>query len=118
MRHGKHKFKLGVSPSHRKALIKNLAVELIDHGRIRTTLTRSKALKSYVEKLVTLAKEDTVSNRRQAFKKLSNKKAVQTLFTEVAPKMKERKGGYTRVMRFADTRVGDGSKMGLIEFVD
>ncbi len=118
MRHQKHKYKLGVNPSHRVSLIKNLASEVIDHGQIKTTVTRCKAIKGYVEKLVTLAKVDTVANRRQALKKLNNKDAVTKLFTEVAPKFKERNGGYTRIMRLADNRVGDNSKMAYIAFVD
>ena len=116
MRHGKHKFKLGVNPAHRKAMVRNLASELIDHGKIKTTHTRCKAISSYVEKLVTIAKEDTVANRRLAFKKLNNKKAVQNLF-ELAPKYKERNGGYTRIIKLADGRVGDNAKMSYISFV-
>lgn len=118
MRHSKHKYKLGVNPSHRKSLIKNLAVEIIDHGKIKTTQVKAKAVKGYVEKLVTLAKEDSVHNRRLAFKKLNNKMAVAKLFAEVAPKFKERNGGYTRITKLADARVGDASKMGFISFVD
>ena len=118
MRHKKHKHKLNVDPSHRKAMIKNLSVELIDHGKIKTTQARSKALKSYVEKLVTIAKEDTVHNRRTAFRKLNNKEAVTKLFNEVAPKFKERPGGYTRIVKLADGRVGDCAKMSYISFVE
>jgi large subunit ribosomal protein L17 len=118
MRHQRHKYKLGVSPSHRKSMIKNLATEVIDHGMIKTTHTRCKAIKGYVEKLVTLAKNDTVANRRLAYKKLNNKAAVTKLFTEVAPKFKERPGGYTRIMKLSDTRVGDNSKIAYIAFVD
>lgn len=118
MRHQKQKYKLGVSPSHRGSMIKNLAIEIIDHGQIKTTHTRAKAVKGYVEKLITLAKVDSVANRRLAFKKLNNKAAVQALFTEVAPKFKERNGGYTRIMRMADNRVGDNAKMAYIALVD
>lgn len=118
MRHSKHKYKLGVNPSHRKSLIKNLAIEVIDHGKIKTTQTKAKAVRGFVEKLVTLAKEDSVHNRRLAFRKLNNKDAVTKLFTEVAPKFKERNGGYTRIVKLADARVGDASKMGYISFVD
>ncbi|MBI99952.1 MAG: 50S ribosomal protein L17 [Nocardioides sp.] len=118
MRHSKHKYKLGVTPSHRKSLMRNLAISMIDHGKIKTTQTKAKALKGYVEKLVTLAKEDTVHNRRQAFSKLNNKDAVTKLFAEVGPKFKERNGGYTRIIKLADGRVGDASKMGFISFVD
>lgn len=118
MRHSKHKFKLGVTPSHRKSMMRNLAIEVIDHGKIKTTHTKAKAIQGYVEKLVTLAKVDTVHTRREAFKKLNNKDAVVKLFTEVAPKFKERNGGYTRITKLADKRLGDASKMGYISFVD
>ena len=97
--------------------MRNLASEIIDHGKIKTTQTKAKAIKPYVEKLVTLQK-DTVHNRREAFKKLNNKDAVTKLFTEVAPKFKERNGGYTRIVKLADKRLGDASKMGYIFFVD
>lgn len=118
MRHSKHKYKLGVTPSHRKSLIRNLAIEVIDHGKIKTTQTKAKAVQIYVERLVTLAKVDSVHNRRQAFKKLNNKDAVTKLFADVAPKFVERKGGYTRIVKLADQRLGDASKMGYISFVD
>ena len=118
MRHSKHKYKLGVNPSHRQALMKNLAVEIIDHGKIKTTHTKAKAVKGYVEKIVTLAKVDSVHNRRLAFKKLNNKSAVTKLFAEVGPKFKERNGGYTRIVKLADARLGDATKMGYISFVD
>lgn len=118
MRHSKHKFKLGVTPSHRKAMIRNLAIEIIDHGKIKTTHTKAKAIQGYVEKLVTLAKVDSVHTRREAFKKLNNKDAVTKLFADVAPKFKERNGGYTRIVKLADRRLGDASKMGYISFID
>ena len=118
MRHGKHKYKLGVVPSHRKSMMRNLAIELIDHGKIKTTQTRAKALRPYVEKLVTLAKEDSVANRRLAYSKLNNKDAVGKLFVNAAPKFKERNGGYTRIVKLADARLGDASAMGIISFVD
>ena len=118
MRHQKHKFRLGVSPAHRKLMVMNLASELIDHKKIKTTKSRCRAIQGYVEKLVTLAKNDTVANRRQAFKKLNNKRAVQALFNEVAPQFKERNGGYTRIMKLAEGRVGDNASMAYIAFVD
>ncbi|MEX0798379.1 MAG: 50S ribosomal protein L17 [Bacteriovoracaceae bacterium] len=118
MRHSKHKYKLGVTPSHRKALMRNLAISMIDHGKIKTSQTKAKALRGYVEKLVTLAKVDSVSNRRLAFQKLNNKEAVSKLFADVAPKFKERNGGYTRIVKLADGRVGDATKMGYISFLD
>ncbi len=118
MRHSKHKFKLGVTPSHRKSLMRNLAISVIDHGRIKTTHTKCKATQIYLEKLVTLAKVDSVHNRRLAFKKLNSKNAVTKLFADIGPKFKERNGGYTRIVKLADQRVGDASKMGYISFVD
>ncbi len=118
MRHAKHKYKLGVDPAHRKSMIRNLACEVIDHGKIKTTQTRAKALRGYVEKLVTLAKTDSLHNRRLAYQKLNNKDIVHKLFTEVAPKFKERNGGYTRITKLADRRLGDASKMGYISFVE
>lgn len=118
MRHQNHKYKLGVQPSHRKALLKNLAIELIDHGKIKSTHQKCKATQIFVEKLITAAKNDTVANRRLVFSKLNNKDAVTTLFEKVAPKFKERNGGYTRVLKLADGRVGDNASMSYISFVD
>ncbi|EQC52734.1 50S ribosomal protein L17 [Bacteriovorax sp. DB6_IX] len=118
MRHQKHKFKLGVSPSHRKSMVRNLVSEVIDHGMIKTTHTRAKAIQPVVEKLITIAKNDTVANRRLAFKKLNDKNAVSKLFSDVAPKFKERNGGYTRIMKLSDNRLGDNAKMAYIAFVD
>ncbi len=118
MRHAKHKYKLGVTPSHRKSIIRNLAIEIIDHGKIKTTQTRAKAVRIYVEKLVTLARVDSVHNRRLALSKLDNRDAVTKLFNDVAPKFKERNGGYTRIVKLADKRLGDASKMGYISFVE
>ena len=117
MRHGRHKYRVGSTPAHRRSLMKNLASEVIDHGKVKTTHVKCKAVQIYVEKLITLAKEDTVANRRLASARIQNKNAVAKLFTEVAPKYKERKGGYTRVIRLADGRVGDNSKMSFISLV-
>jgi len=118
MRHGNHKYKLGVKPQHRKALVQGLAMELIIHGKIKTTETKAKAIKPFVEKLVTLAKNDTIANRRLAFTKLNNKEAVAALFTNVAPKFKQRPGGYTRILKLAGGRVGDGAQEAFIAFVE
>jgi len=118
MRHGNHKYKLGVKPQHRKALVQGLANELITHGKIRTTETKAKAIKPFVEKLVTLAKIDTVANRRLAFTKLNNKDAVKALFVDVAPKFKQRPGGYTRILKLSEGRLGDGAKEAFIAFVE
>ncbi len=118
MRHQKKKYRIGTSPSHRRSLLRNLAIEVIEHESIKTTQTKCKAVRGYVEKLVTLAKVDTVANRRLAFSKLNNKDAVKKLFDDVGPRFKERAGGYTRVLKLADGRVGDNAQMGLIAFVD
>ena len=117
MRHKHHKYRVGNSPAHRVSLMRNLAVEVIDHGRIKTTHTKCMALRPYIEKLITIAKTDNVANRRLAFKKLNNKKAVADLFTNVAPKYKERPGGYTRILKLADSRVGDSAPMSYIALV-
>ena len=118
MRHQNKKFRIGTTPAYRKSLMRNLAIEVIDHGKIKTTHTKCKAIQPVVEKLITLAKEDTVANRRLAFSKLNNKNAVAKLFNEVAPKFKERNGGYTRIMKLADGRVGDNAKVSFIALVD
>lgn len=118
MRHGNHKYKLGVNPQHRKALVQNLCIELITHGKIKTTETKARAIKPVVEKLVTLAKNDTIANRRLAFTKLNNKEAVKALFDTVAPKFKQRPGGYTRLLKVAEPRLGDGAREAYIAFVE
>jgi large subunit ribosomal protein L17 len=118
MRHQNHKYKLGVKPAHRKSLMRNLASEVIDHGKIKTTHAKCKAVQIYVEKLITLAKVDTVANRRLASSRLGNKLAVQKLFSDVGPKFVQRPGGYTRILKLADGRVGDNAKMSLIALVD
>jgi large subunit ribosomal protein L17 len=117
MRHGRHKYRVGSTPAHRRSLMKNLAAEVIDHGKVKTTHVKCKAVQIYLEKLITLAKEDTVANRRLAAARIQNKNAVSKLFTEVGPKYKERKGGYTRVVKLADGRVGDNSKMSFLALV-
>lgn len=118
MRHGNHKYTLGVKPAHREAIIRNLAIEVIEHGKIKTTHARCMALRGYVEKLITLAKSDSVHNRRVAYSKLNNKDAVAQLFNTVAPKFKTRNGGYSRVIKIADGRVGDGAKMSYFSLVE
>ena len=118
MRHGNHRYKMGVKPQHRKALVQNLCIELISHGKIRTTETKAKAIKPFIEKLVTLAKNDTIANRRLAFTRLNNKGAVKALFDTVAPKFKQRPGGYTRLLKLAEGRLGDGAKEAYIAFVE
>ena len=118
MRHQNRKYRIGTNPSHRKSLMRNLAIEVIDHGKIKTTHAKCKAIQGFVEKLITLAKNDSVANRRLAFKKLNNKDAVKRLFDDVAPKFKERNGGYTRILKLADGRVGDNAKVSFIALVD
>src|SRR3989339_887613 len=114
MRHQNYKYNIGSSPAHRKALLRNLAAEIIDHGKIKTTHAKCKAVRVFLERLITIAKNDTLANRRLALKKLHSKNAVHKLFAEVAPKYKERAGGYTRVLQIADGRVGDNSQMSSI----
>lgn len=116
MRHRKAGRRLGRTTAHRKATMKNLALALFTHRAINTTLAKSKELRSFAEPLITLAKIDTVANRRRAFAALRDKDAVRTLFTEIAPAYAERPGGYTRILRLAQ-RQGDGSPMARIELV-
>lgn len=118
MRHKKHKYRLGVDSDHRRSLLRNLSKELIDHGKIKTTHARCMALRSYIEKLVTAAKVDNVANRRRVLSKLGSRGAVNNLFVNIAPKFVERKGGYTRILKLPDGRVGDGAKVSYIAFVE
>ena len=122
MKHGKKKFKsLSRSKSHRKALMGNLASELIKHKRIKTTLAKGKALRKYVEPILTRAKKDDTHNRRMAFHYLLNneqaKALVTELFREIGPKIADRPGGYTRVIKLPP-RQGDNAPMCYIELVD
>ena len=117
MRHRKAGRKLNRNSSHRKALLKNLAIALIEQDIIKTTLPKAKELRNVIEPLITLGKEDTVANRRLAFNKLRSDAAVAKLFTEIAVNAKERKGGYTRIIK-AGFRPGDKADMAYIELVD
>lgn len=117
MRHGKKDNHLGRTVTHRRALLSNLAVALIRHKRIRTTLAKAKALRRYVEPLVTRSKNDTQHSRRIVFSYLGHKEAVTELFREIGPKVAERPGGYTRIIRL-ENRTGDNAPMAFIEFVD
>ena len=117
MRHRKAGRKLIRNSSHRKALLKNLAIALIEQDIIKTTLPKAKELRKVIEPLITLGKEDTVANRRLAFNKLRSDAAVAKLFTEIAVNAKERKGGYTRIIK-AGFRPGDKADMAYIELVD
>lgn len=118
MRHRKHRHKLAVSPAHRKSMVRNLCISVIHSGAIKTTHARAKAVQPFLEKLITLAKKDSVANRRLAFSRLGSAVAVGKLFKEVAPRFKERKGGYTSVLKLADRRVGDHAKMSYLRFTD
>jgi len=117
MRHGKKGNHLGRQTAHRKAMLANMACSLIEHKRINTTVAKAKALKVFVEPLVTKCKEDTTHNRRIVFSRLRSKEAVSELFREVAPKVGDRPGGYTRVIKLG-SRLGDAAEMALIELVD
>ena len=117
MRHNKAINHLGRKSGHRKALLANMASSLILHKRINTTVAKAKALKSYVEPLITKSKEDSTHSRRVVFSYLKNKEAVSELFRTVAPKVADRPGGYTRVLH-TGFRQGDAAEMALIELVD
>ena len=117
MRHNKAINHLGRKSGHRKALLANMATSLILHKRIQTTVAKAQALKMYVEPLITKSKEDTTHSRRVVFSYLKNKEAVTELFRTVAPKVADRPGGYTRVLK-TGFRQGDGADMALIELVD
>jgi len=117
MRHRSKTVKLKRNASHRKALLSNLACSLIEHGRIKTTLGKAKALRPVAEKLVTLAKRDDLHSRRLAIAYLHQKDTVKKLFSEVAPASKERQGGYCRITKLG-SRMSDSAPMALIEWVD
>ena len=117
MRHKKSGRKFNRNSSHRKALMKNLSIALIERDIIKTTLPKAKELRGFIEPLITLAKEDNVANRRLAFRRLRSDAAVAKLFTEVAKNSLERKGGYTRNIK-AGFRPGDKADMAFIELVD
>lgn len=117
MRHNKKFNHLGRTASHRAAMLSNMASSLILHKRITTTLAKAKALKTYVEPLITRSKEDTTNSRRVVFRYLQNKFAVTELFKVVAEKVGDRPGGYTRVIKLG-TRRGDAAPIAFIELVD
>jgi len=117
MRHGDKIKNLSRTASHRKALLSNLACQLIDHKSIVTTLAKARALRTYVEPLITKAKENSTHQRRVVFSYLQDKAAVTELFSTVAEKIAGRPGGYTRIIKLG-TRVGDNSETALIELVD
>jgi large subunit ribosomal protein L17 len=117
MRHGKKTNHLSRKTAHRSALLSNMACSLIEHKRINTTLAKAKALRKYVEPLITKSKEDTTHNRRVVFRYLKNKDASSVLFRDVAPKISDRPGGYTRIIKL-NNRLGDNAEMAMIELVD
>ncbi len=117
MRHGKKFNHLGRKSAHRKAMLSNMACSLIEHKRITTTVAKAKELRKFVEPLVNRSKDDTTHSRRVAFSYLGSKHAVTELFREVGPKVSEREGGYTRIIRTGN-RLGDNAEMCLIELVD
>lgn len=117
MRHGKKVNHLGRTDSHRKAMLANMATSLIKHKRITTTLAKAKALRKYVEPLITKSKNDTTHSRRTVFSYLKDKEAVTILFREVSEKVATRPGGYTRIIKM-ENRLGDNAEMAFIELVD
>ncbi|MDN3605382.1 50S ribosomal protein L17 [Kaistella yonginensis] len=117
MRHGKKFNHLSRTASHRSALLSNMACSLIEHKRINTTVAKAKALRVYVEPILTKAKEDTTHNRRTVFSYLQSKEAVTELFRTIAPKIAERNGGYTRIIK-TGFRPGDAADTAMIELVD
>ena len=116
MRHRKKVKKLGRPTGHRKALLRNLAAQIIQHHEIKTTLAKAKAARSFVERLITYAKNDTVHARRLAFKQLQNRTLVKKLFDEIGPAFEDRNGGYTRVIKLGQRR-GDGAEIAILQLV-
>ena len=117
MRHGKKINHLGRKKAHRVSMLANMASSLIEHKRINTTVAKAKALKRFVEPLITKSKDDTTHNRRIVYSRLRQKDAVAELFREVAAKVGDRPGGYTRIIRLGN-RLGDNADMAMIELVD
>jgi large subunit ribosomal protein L17 len=117
MRHRKSGRQLNRNSSHRKAMFRNMAVSMFDHELIKTTLPKAKELRRVVEPLVTLAKEDSVANRRLAFSRLRDDAVVAKLFSEIGPRYKERSGGYLRILK-CGYRLGDKAPMAYVEMVD
>lgn len=117
MRHGKKYNHLGRKEGHRKALLRNLSIALIEHKRIKTTLAKARALRIYIEPLITKAKDGSLHNRRVVFSYIQNKEAIKELFESIAEKTKNRPGGYIRIIKLP-ARKSDGAEMALIELVD
>jgi len=117
MRHRKAGRRLGRNSSHRKAMFRNMATSMLLHETIRTTVAKAKELRRVVEPLITLAKEDSVANRRLAFSRLRDKEVVGKLFKELGPRFKERPGGYLRILKIAP-RAGDNAPMAIVMLTD
>lgn len=117
MRHGRKFNHLGRKKAHRKAMLTNMACSLIEHKRITTTVAKAKALRVFLEPIVTKARQDTMHSRRVVFSYLNNKEAIKELYATVVPKIGDRPGGYTRILKLG-TRPGDNAEMAMIEFVD
>jgi large subunit ribosomal protein L17 len=117
MRHHRAGKKLGRDSAHRKALYANLACALVEHGRIKTTVTKAKAVKPFAEQMITLGKRGDLAARRQAIAELRSQDVVHKLFAEVAPRFAERPGGYTRIVKIGP-RQGDAAEMAYLELVD
>ncbi len=117
MRHGNKILKIGRNASHRKATLQSMSAALIEHKRITTTLGKARALRRFVEPIITRAKDDSTHGRRQAFRRLQDKEAVKTLYDEVAEKVGDRPGGYTRIVKLGQ-RAGDAAEMAIVELVD
>lgn len=118
MRHGKKDNHLGRKKAHREAMLSNMASSLLLHKRITTTVAKAKELRKYVEPLITKAKTDSMHSRRTVFSYLQNKESIKALFGEVATRTAERPGGYTRIIKLGDVRLGDNAEMCLMELVD
>ena len=117
MRHGKKVMHLGRKTAHRKSMLANMSCSLIEHKRINTTETKAKALKRFIEPIITKSKTDTTHNRRLVFSSLRDKEAVSELFREISVKVGDRPGGYTRIIKMGN-RLGDNADMAMIELVD
>ena len=118
MRHGKTINHLGRTAAHRNAMLSNMASSLILHKRLTTTVAKAKALRKFVEPLITKSKNDTTHSRRLVFSTLQNKESIKELFGEIAGKVGDRPGGYTRILKLSDNRLGDNAEMCVIELVD
>ena len=117
MKHGKKILKIGRDASHRKATLQSMSAALLEHKRITTTFGKAKALRRFVEPVITLGKDESTHGRRQAFRKLNDKEAVKRLYDEVAPEVGDRPGGYTRIVKLGQ-RAGDAAEMAVVELVD